>query len=118
MLHQPGMLVLLAEAPGEAATELLRAGHLALDGRALGAALAQGGTAATVAERLAAQCDAVVGRAPAALTQVLRSLRRPGYACAALVPPARAAPAEPRNGATPPGGQGAPARLAEAPAGR
>jgi hypothetical protein len=94
MLHQPGMLVLLAEAQADAAAELLSAGHLALDATALGTALAQGGPAALVAQRLAAQCDAVVGRASPSLAPVLRALRRPAYASAALVPPARATPAD------------------------
>ena len=44
---------------GRGRRELLRAGHLPLDAAALDAALAQGGSAAIVARRLAAQCDAV-----------------------------------------------------------
>ncbi len=86
-MRQPGMLVLLAEGPtGDAVAELLRAGHLGLDGSVLGVALAQGGAAAMVAQRLAAQCDAVVGCAPPPLAALLRDLRRPRYASTGLVP--------------------------------
>jgi hypothetical protein len=88
------MLVLLADGPAEAAADLLRAGHLPLDAAALDAALAQGGSAAAVARRLAAQCDAVAGHAAAPLLAVLRTLRRPAYASHALIPPARSLPAD------------------------
>jgi hypothetical protein len=83
------MLVLLAEGPAEAEAELLRAGHLPLHEAALAAALAQGGSAAVVARRLAAQCDAVAGRAAAPVASLLSSLKRPAYASHALVPAAR-----------------------------
>jgi hypothetical protein len=92
MGDQPGLLVLLAEGRDDlASADLLRGGHLALDARALGAALAQGGAASIVAHRLAAQCDAVVGRPAPPLATVLQALRRPAYASASLVPPARSA---------------------------
>ncbi|MGG5820523.1 hypothetical protein [Falsiroseomonas sp. HW251] len=94
MRAQPGMLVLLGEAPDCAAADLLRAGHLPLHEAMLSAALTQGGSAAVVARRLAAQCDAVAGRAAGPLQPLLRSLRRPVYASHALVPPARALPAD------------------------
>ena len=92
MHPQPGMLVLLGEAREEATADLLRAGHLAISDTVLAAALAQGGSAAAVARRLATQCDAVVGRVAAPLAPLLRSLRRPAYATYALVPPARIQP--------------------------
>jgi len=94
MQAEPGMLVLLGDGPEEAAAELLRAGHLPLAEAALAVALAQGGSAAAVARRLAAQCDAAAGRVAAPLAPLLRSLRRPAYASHALVPPARALPAD------------------------
>lgn len=94
MQAQPGMLVLLGAGPEVAAAELLRAGHLPLPEDALAAALAQGGSAAAVAHRLAAQCDAVAGRPAAALAPLLRSLHRPAYPSHAMVPPARALPAD------------------------
>jgi hypothetical protein len=94
MQPRPGMLVLVADGPAEAAGELLRAGHLPIDAAALDAALAQGGSAAIVARRLAAQCDAVAGRAAAPLLTVLRALRRPFYASHALIPPAGSVPAD------------------------
>jgi hypothetical protein len=86
------MLVLLGEAPEAAVADLLRAGHLAISDTVLAAALAEGGSAAAVARRLATQCDAVVGRVAAPLAPLLRSLRRPAYATYALVPPARIQP--------------------------
>jgi len=94
MQVQPGMLVLLADGPAGARDDLLRAGHLALDSAALSDALAQGGSAAVVAHRLAAQCDAIVGSAAPPLAALLRALRRPGFASHTLVPPARPAPAD------------------------
>lgn len=94
MHPQPGMLVLLGEAREEATADLLRAGHLAISDTVLAAALAQGGSAAAVARRLATQCDAVAGRVAAPLALLLRSLRRPVYANHALVPPARVQPAD------------------------
>lgn len=90
MQPQPGMLVLLGEGPEAAAADLLRIGHLPLPEAVLAVALAQGGSAAVVARRLATQCDAVAGRVAAPLVPLLRSLRRPAYASHALVPPARA----------------------------
>lgn len=94
MHPQPGMLVLLGEAPEEAVADLLRAGHLAISDTVMAAALAEGGSAAAVARRLAAQCDAVAGRVAAPLVPLLRSLRRPAYANHALVPPARIQPVD------------------------
>ena len=94
MHPQPGMLVLLGEGPEEAPADLLRIGHLPLPDAMLAAALAQGGSAAAVARRLATQCDAAAGRVAAPLASLLRSLRRPAYASHALVPPARALPAD------------------------
>lgn len=94
MHPQPGMLVLLGEGPEEAAADLLRIGHLPLPDAVLAAALAQGGSAAAVARRLATQCDAAAGRVAAPLASLLCSLRRPAYASPALVPPARALPTD------------------------
>lgn len=94
MQPQPGMLVLLGEGPEAAAADLLRIGHLPLPEAVLAVALAQGGSAAVVARRLTTQCDAVAGRVAAPLVPLLRSLRRPAYASHALVPPARALPAD------------------------
>mgnify|MGYP001807288669 CR=1 FL=1 len=94
MQAQPGMLVLLGEGPEDAAAALLRAGHLPLPDATLATALIQGGSAAMVARRLAAQCDAVAGRAAAPLAAALHALKLPVYASHALIPPAHGAPAD------------------------